>query len=156
MKCKLKSSVNMKLKDGQTAKLTEVQYVPQVVKNLLSVSSLVLKGSTIGKTKEKIVINKNGLGTTLDTRKGQNNSIVFYLKEKRYSPEGQEALTNLPENKMKTSEEKEEWRKKLGLSSEIDIKVVHRYSHLGEKLLRVQHNCKFAMVVQIPRQKNVW
>ena len=40
---------------------------------------------------------------------------MFYLKAKIYSPEGQGALTNIPENKNDTSEEKEEWRNKLGL-----------------------------------------
>ena len=37
MKCELKGSVNMKLQDRQTLKLTEVLYVTQAVKNLLSV-----------------------------------------------------------------------------------------------------------------------
>ena len=32
MKCALKCSVSMKLKDGKTVKLTEVLYVPQAVK----------------------------------------------------------------------------------------------------------------------------
>ena len=53
------------------------------------------------------------------------------MKANRYAPERQEALTNIPEKKNDTSDEKEEWRKKLGLSSDMDINVVHRYSHLG-------------------------
>ena len=54
---------------------------------------------------------------TLDARKRQNNSMMFYLKSKIDAPEGQEALTNLPEKKMETGDEKEKLRKKLGLSS---------------------------------------
>ena len=76
---------------------------------------------------------------TLDARKGQNKSIIFYLKAKRYAPEGQEALANLTEQKKDISDKKEEWRKRLDLSSEMDINVVHRYSHLGEKLLRTTY-----------------
>ena len=52
---------------------------------------------------------------------------------KRHSP--------ICQNKKKdTSDGKEEWRKNLGLSSEMDINVVHRYSHLGERLLRTRYN----------------
>ena len=65
----------------------------------------------------------------LYARKGKNKSMMFYLKAKIYYPEGQEALTDLTEQKNDTSDEKEEWRKKLGLSSEMDLNVVHRYSH---------------------------
>ena len=54
MKCELKGSVNMKIKYGQTVKLTEVLYVPQAVKNLLSVPMLFSKGATVGDTQEKI------------------------------------------------------------------------------------------------------
>ena len=43
---------------------------------------------------------------TLDTRKGQNKSMMFNLEANIYSPEGQEALTNLPEKKNYTSDEK--------------------------------------------------
>ena len=43
---------------------------------------------------------------TLDASKGQNKSMVFYLKAKIYSPEVQEALTNLSENKKDTIDEK--------------------------------------------------
>ena len=57
-----------------------------------------------------------------------------------YAPEVQEALTNMPEQKMDTSEKNPEWRKKLGLSSDIDIHMLHRYSHLVEKLLRTKYN----------------
>ena len=39
----------------------------------------------------------------LDARKGQKRSMMFYLKAKRYAPEVQEALTNLPEKKIETS-----------------------------------------------------
>ena len=46
----------------------------------------------------------------------------------------------MPEQKKYTSEKKEEWCKKLGLSSKMDINVVQRYSHLGEQLLRTTYN----------------
>ena len=57
---------------------------------------------------------------------------MFYLKAKIYAPEVQEALSNMTEKKMETSDKKEEWRKKLVLLSEMDINVVYRYLHLGE------------------------
>ena len=106
MQCELKGSVKMKLHDGQTVKLTEVLYVSQAVKNILSVSRLVLNGDTMRGTQRKMIINKNGVIMTLDTRKVQNKNMMFYLKAKRYPPEGQEALTNLPEKKMETSDKK--------------------------------------------------
>ena len=46
----------------------------------------------------------------------------------------------MPEQKKDSREEKEEWHKKLGISSEMEINVVHKYSHLGEKLLRTTYN----------------
>ena len=95
-----------------------------------------MKGVTMGATQDKIIIKKNGVSMTLTARTIQNNSMMFYLKVKRYAPEGQEALINVSEKKNDTSDEKEECRKKLSLSSEMEIKVVHKYSHLGEKLFR--------------------
>ena len=58
----------------------------------------------MGATQDKIIIKKNGVSMTLESGKGQNKSMVFYLKEKRYAPEVQEALTNIPEKKMETSD----------------------------------------------------
>ena len=100
MKCELKGSVNMKLQDGKTVKITEVLYVPQSVKLFLSVSRLVLKGATMRATQEKMITKKNGVSMTLEVGKGQHKSMMFYLKAKIYAPEGQDALTNLPENKI--------------------------------------------------------
>ena len=65
-------------------KLTKVLCVPQAVKNLLIVSRIVSKGSTMGDTQYKTTINKNGVSMILDTRKGKNTSIIFYLKTKYY------------------------------------------------------------------------
>ena len=42
MKCELKVTVNMNLQGGGKVKLTEVVYVPQAVKNILSISRLIL------------------------------------------------------------------------------------------------------------------
>ena len=81
---------------------TEVIYVPQPVKNILSVPRLEYKGSTMGDTKEKITINKNSVNMILDTRKGIYDGTMFYLRVKRYAPEGpkpQESNSNLPEEK---------------------------------------------------------
>ena len=50
-------------------------------------------------TQDKTTIKKNGFGIILDARKDKNKSMMFYLKAKRYDPEGQEALTNIPEKK---------------------------------------------------------
>ena len=76
------------------------------MKNLLSVSRLVSKGTTRGSTQDKMIIKKKLVSMTLDKRKGQNKSMVFYLKANIYAPGGQETLTNLPEKKKYTSEEK--------------------------------------------------
>ena len=85
----------------------------------------------MGATQGEMIVNKNIVSMRLDARKSQNETMMFYLKAKSYSPEGQEALTNLTEKIIETSDKKGEWRNKLGLSSEMDINVVHRYSHLG-------------------------
>ena len=61
MKYNLKGLVNMKIKGGEKVKLTKVLYVPQAVNNLLSVSRLVSKVATMGDTKDKTTINKNGV-----------------------------------------------------------------------------------------------
>ena len=65
MNFKLRSSVNMKLQDGQTVKLTKDLYVPQAVKNILSVSRLVSKGETMGGTQDKMIIKKNRVSMAL-------------------------------------------------------------------------------------------
>ena len=58
----------------------------------------------MGATQDKTIINKNVVSMTLDTRKGQNKSILFYLKAKRYATEGQDVLNNMPENKLETGD----------------------------------------------------
>ena len=87
MKCELKVSINMKLQYGKNLKLTEVRYIPQLGKNLLSVSRLVSKGATMGDIQDKTTINKKGVSMILYPRKGQNKSMMLYLKAKRYAPE---------------------------------------------------------------------
>ena len=54
----------------------------------------------MGDTQDKMIIKKNRVSMYLDASKVQIKSMMFYLKAKRYSPEGQEALTNIPEKKM--------------------------------------------------------
>ena len=46
MKCELKVTVNMNLQGGETFKLTEVLYILQSAKNILSVSRLISKVKT--------------------------------------------------------------------------------------------------------------
>ena len=53
----------------------------------------------MGANQDKITIKKNGVSVIVDASKGQNKSMMFCLKAKRYDLEGQEALTNLPEEK---------------------------------------------------------
>ena len=53
IKCEIKGSINMKLQDGKTLKLTEVLYVTQDMKNILSVSRLVSKGATMEALRKK-------------------------------------------------------------------------------------------------------
>ena len=76
----------MNLQVGGKFKLTEVLYVPQAVKNILIISRIVSKGSKMGANKDKMNINKYGVSTTLDARKGINESAMFYLKMKIYAP----------------------------------------------------------------------
>ena len=87
-------------------KLTKVLYVPQAVRNILSISRIVLKGATMGAPQDKMIIKENGVSMTLDARKCQKKSMPFYLKANRYSQEGKYALINLPLKKMETSDEK--------------------------------------------------
>ena len=79
----------------------------------------------------------------LDARKRKNAIMMFYLKANRYPPKRskpQEENTNIPEEKKDGNENKVECLKKLGLSSEMNINVVHRYSHLGGKLFCITYN----------------
>ena len=55
----------------------------------------------MGATQDKIIINKYGVSMILDAIKGQNKIMMFYLNTKSYSPAGQDALTNMPEQKSK-------------------------------------------------------
>ena len=97
-------------------KLTEILYIPKAVNKLLSASRLVSNGATMGATQDKMNMGVNGVIMLLDSRKGKNASLMFYLKTKRYVPEGQVALTNLPEKNKDEIDKKEELRKKLVLS----------------------------------------
>ena len=60
----------------------------------------------MGANEDKTTIKKNGVSVILDARKVQNKSIMFFLKSNMYYPEGQEALTNLPEEKKDGNEKK--------------------------------------------------
>ena len=71
MKCDIKGKVHMKLQGGETLKFNDVLYVPQEVKNIISMSRLVLKGATMWATKDKITIKKIGV-----------NIIVYKIKVK--------------------------------------------------------------------------
>ena len=62
-------------------------YIPQAVKNILSVLRIVSKGSIMGATKDNITIKKNGDNMIMDARTGENEIIMFYLKVNRYAPE---------------------------------------------------------------------
>ena len=73
----------MKLQDGQTVKITEILYVTQDVKNILSVSRIVSKDATMVDNQDKMIIKNNGVSMTLYARKVQNKIMMFYLKEKR-------------------------------------------------------------------------
>ena len=80
MKREIKGTINMKLQLGETVKLNDVLYIPQSVKNLLSVLMLVSKVSTTGATKDKINTNKNGVSMTLDARKEKKREHNVLLK----------------------------------------------------------------------------
>ena len=73
----------------------------------LSTSRLVSKGATMGDTQDKMIIKNNGVSLILDAKKGQNKSMISYLKSKSYAPEGTEAITNIQGHKQETSDKKE-------------------------------------------------
>ena len=50
----------------------------------MRVSRLVSKGATMGSTQNKMIIKKNLVSMTLDAGKGQNKSMMFYLKARIY------------------------------------------------------------------------
>ena len=56
MKCKLKGLIKMMMEGSETVKLIKVLFVPQAVKNLLRVSSLVSNGSTMEATQDRTTI----------------------------------------------------------------------------------------------------
>ena len=60
----------------------------------------------MGDTQDKMIIKENCVIIILDARKGKNKIMMFYLKVKRYSPGGQETLTNMPYNKKETSDKR--------------------------------------------------
>ena len=59
----------MKLHRGEMVKLIDVLYVLQEVKNILSVSRIILKGYTMKATQDKITIKINSFNMILDARK---------------------------------------------------------------------------------------
>ena len=48
MKCEIKGSVNIKIKNGQTVNHNEVLYLPQAVKELLRISSSFQRAPKLG------------------------------------------------------------------------------------------------------------
>ena len=96
MKCEIKDLVNMNMKVRETVKPPEVLCVTKSVNNVLSVSSIVSKESTMGATQDKMTIKKNGVSMILNAIKERNTSMIFYLNTKRYVSERQVARTNLP------------------------------------------------------------
>ena len=50
----------------------KVLYIPQAIKNILSVSRIVSKGVIVGATQDKIIVKKNSVSMILDAEKGQN------------------------------------------------------------------------------------
>ena len=46
-------------------------YVPQAVKNRLSVSRIVSKGAMVGATQDKMIIKKNGVSIIVYAKKGE-------------------------------------------------------------------------------------
>ena len=77
MKFELKVSVNMKLKLEETVNLAEVLYVPQAVKNILSIFRLVSKGATMGDTQDKMTTKKNGVNIILNAVKGKMRACRY-------------------------------------------------------------------------------
>ena len=83
----------------------------------------------MGANQDKTNIKKNGITIVLDAGKEKNVSMMFYLKAKRYAPEGskpQEENINITEDK-NPNDDKKERQKNLDLPSEMDINVVYRY-----------------------------
>ena len=80
--------------------MNDVLYVSPAAKNLLILLRLAAKGATMGATKYKTTIKKNGVSMILNAIKGVNDSTMFYLKAKTFSSAGsspQEANINMIE-----------------------------------------------------------
>ena len=80
--------------------MAEVLYLPQEDKNIFSISRQISKGTMMGATKDNITIKKGRVSITLYVRKVINESIILYLKAKRYTSEvfsHQEANKIMPE-----------------------------------------------------------
>ena len=58
-------------------KLTEVLYVYQAVKNILKVLSIIPNVATIGATKYRTAIKKNGVNMIIDARKVKHYITMF-------------------------------------------------------------------------------
>ena len=100
MKCDTQVTVIIHLQGRKTFKLTEVLYLPQEVKNILSISRLISKGAMVGDTKNKMTFKKVSVSINLYANKLINESTIFYFKANRYSSEvfpPQEANRNMPE-----------------------------------------------------------
>lgn len=108
---------------NQKIRLTEVQFVPNLKCNLLSVSKLAKNGCNIVFKREKCEITKNG--KTLLVVKSQNN--VYKMK--------QEAFQVLNSN---TSKCIHEWHKILGHRNLMDIRKLEAMS-LGMKVDKCNH-----------------
>ena len=66
--------LNTKLQGGENLRLNDVLYAPQVFKNIPRILGIIEKGYTMGATKYKMNINRNGVSMTLNTRKGKTRT----------------------------------------------------------------------------------
>ena len=101
----------------------------------------------VGATQDKMTTKKNAVSMILDAKIGQNKSIMFYLKVKRYSTEKQETLTNMKKEKNDGNDKNNngarswayqvKWRLMWSIGTNIWEKKLFRitYNTIGVKLI---------------------
>ena len=88
----------MNLKLGLTVKLKKLYTYLKQSRIFLEFQGSYQREPRWGDTQDKMTINKNDVNIILDSRKGKNESMMFYLKANIYSPKvskPQEIKTNL-------------------------------------------------------------
>ena len=81
VKAKKKGTVTIKTEQGTLLQMSNVLYVPNFEKNLLSVAKLTSNGATVSADSEKMTLTKGEL--TITTKKETGNNGMYYITGER-------------------------------------------------------------------------